>query len=232
MNRFTLLLGILFNASILGGCTSILPDQMLLPQVAGEIPRSWVQIEGDQTRATLAYCRNRSRGTDCIDSGNDAQGRNNALHQLIAESKAKCERFVHRVVKRSKLSFDANISAQALSGAATLITHNPTTSAITAVSGLANTIASDFDSKYDKEEIKNSLIGIGNLRKSIEDDIHKKMKKKVENYSFERGVTDILDYHSACALHRGLHKYEQDNNFNTQLIGDLSSKLDDLESLV
>jgi uncharacterized protein YceK len=132
--------------------------------------------------------------------------RNDLQERLISASNQKCGAYIRTIISsKSQASTGWTSMALLLSGAASVVSHASTASALAAGSTVSTGILSTYNEAYFNNLAINVIsAGIDKKRESILANMKNKKAKALSEYSVNAAISDAIAYHSACNIVAGM----------------------------
>ena len=132
--------------------------------------------------------------------------RNDLQERLISVSNQKCGAYIRTIISSKSQTLMGWTSLSLLfSGAASIVSHASTASALAAGSTVSTGVLSTYNEAYFHNLAINVITeGINKKRESILANIQKNKTKSLSKYSVNAAVSDAITYHSACNIVAGM----------------------------
>ncbi|OLQ72284.1 hypothetical protein BIT28_25055 [Photobacterium proteolyticum] len=132
--------------------------------------------------------------------------RNDLQERIISASNQRCAAYIRTITSSKSQSQTAWTSLSLLlSGAASVITHSPTSQAFAAGSTVSTGILSSYNEAYFNNLTLNVVsAGISKKRESILAHISSNKSLSLNEYSVNAAISDAINYHAACNIISGM----------------------------
>ena len=132
--------------------------------------------------------------------------RNDLQERLISASNQRCGAYIRTIISsKSQASTGWTSMALLLSGAASVVSHASTASALAAGSTVSTGVLSAYnDAYFNNLSINVITAGIDKKRESILFNMKNQKTKSLSEYSVNAAISDAIAYHSACNIVAGM----------------------------
>lgn len=132
--------------------------------------------------------------------------RNDLQERLISASNQKCGAYVRTIISsKSQATTGWTSVSLLLSGAASVVSHAYTASALAAGSTVSTGVLSTYNEAYfNNLAISVITAGIDKKRESILANMKDKKTQPLSTYSVNAAISDAIAYHSACNIVAGM----------------------------
>lgn len=153
--------------------------------------------------------------------------RNDLQERLISASNQKCGAYVRTIISsKSQASTGWTSLSLLFSGAAAVVSHASTASALAAGSTVSTGVLGTYNEAYFNNLAINVITaGIDKKRESILANIQNKKPKPLSTYSINAAISDAIAYHSACNIVAGMETASKalQETTNTEITKDVRS---------
>ena len=138
--------------------------------------------------------------------------RNRVQDRLILSSNDLCEDYKSNLKrKHSRFNFFTGIGASVFGLAGSLAPHAATAKIFSALAGATTGVRAEYNHDYYANVTVHLITAaINNVRKDLLTDIDAQRGKKIGEYTLERALAEVVQYHGACSLIGGLEKAAKD----------------------
>ena len=138
--------------------------------------------------------------------------RNRVQDRLILSSNDLCEDYKSNLKrKHSRFNFFTGIGASVLGLAGSLAPHAATAKIFSALAGATTGVRAEYNHDYYADVTVHLITAaINSVRKDLLTTIDTQRGKKIGEYTLERALAEVVQYHGACSLIGGLEKAAKD----------------------